>query len=122
MTTSSETSVLSQACALRTALEGLEAALAGVDPLAVLAAEPRLAAALAAPVVAGPVPDANRHAVASELKRAGHALARCRTTGAALADLTSATLMAIGRDGSYGRMGGHADHGDLRGRGLKARM
>ena len=104
MTTSSETSVLSQACALRAALEGLDAALAGVDPLAVLAAEPRLAAAVAVPVVAGPVADADRRAVASELTRARHALARCRTTGAALADLTSVTLMAIGRDASYGRL------------------
>jgi hypothetical protein len=118
---SSDITALDQAHALGTALDGLATALASGDPDAVLQAEPPLAAAIAAcarPAATTDDPAALRAAVT----RASQLLARCRTSGAALAAVLETTLGVLGRDGAYDRQGGRPATGSIRRHDLHARV
>jgi hypothetical protein len=113
--------VLDQARELREVLEALAVALGRGDAVAVLANEPALQAAVAADRPAGSLPAEERAAMAAELHRARTALARCRAVGAAAAELTGATLDALGGAGAYSRHGAGQPRAP-RGRDLHARV
>lgn len=123
MNQTSDLTVLDQARALGTALDGLTTALASGDPDAVLRAEAPLAAAVAAcarPAAACNAADAD--AVGAEVTRASRLLARCRVSGAALTAILEATLNVLGHDGAYDRQGGRPVTGSIRRHDLHARM
>ena len=123
MASNPQPSVLEQACRLRATLDALHGALASGDALAVLAAEPRLAAIVAeGPASPGALDDHERQAIRQELVRAQTALAQCRATGAAIADLAGVTWRATRRDAAYSSQGRPADGAAMRGRGLRARV
>jgi hypothetical protein len=110
---------LTQARALRAALEGLHAAVAAGDAGAVLAAEAPLATAVAA-CAAAPVATGDRDAAAAELRHARALLARCRVAGAALTAVLDATLAVLGGGAAYDRQGGRRS-GAVRRHDLQAR-
>ncbi len=121
-TTPREADVAQVAAGLRAALEELAAAMTLGDAGGVLAVEPLLQAAVARQVTTmAAVVEADRAVVLHELTGARAALARCRALGAGAAELTDATLAALGRAPSYSRHGAGPARAE-RGRGLKARV
>jgi hypothetical protein len=93
---------------LNTSLDEVTRALAAPDADALIAAESRLASALADLAPPSPLAADTRPLVAAEVARARASLARCRILGAALADATRLVLAAQGHAADYGRAGGSA--------------
>jgi hypothetical protein len=121
-TTSREADVADVAAGLRSALEALAAALALGDAAGVLAVEPLLEAAVTRQATTlSVIAAADRDLLRQELTGARAALARCRVLGASSAQVTEATLAALGRAPSYSRQGA-GPASAVRGRGLKARV
>lgn len=110
------------AARLAAALEAVASALSAPDNSALMAAEQKLAAALAELNHVTAVASGDRAAIAVELTRARAALARCRILGAAAADVVQAALAAQGCLGGYDRRAAMPVGPGLRGTGMKGRL
>lgn len=113
--------VVDRSRALTAALQTLAETLAAGDPAAVLDCETLMSAALApAPPIDAALTPADREALCVEIPRTRAALRRCRSLGATHAQLTDATLAALGRHGGYGPQGSASAPRPTRGLDLKA--